>query len=345
MLAAAGWSATLRPVAAHEADPCDGLVQWPLYVAAQPAEQLASLLRANRNLALDFLFNKPDERLVIPSPLLAEHDLDPPANELVIGGLGFEVQLNEENEPDEERTLVELTELVRRFDAEPRAVLEDVPESLQGIAGFTTLLFLQKLLPLPEPEQAMPQPIADKVLMGRIRDYTFLVDPDASDYGEGHLAVDVCTDVLEFVPLGEDRREFFHWDISVGKRDFIINERQAPSPIANPSAYATPFAGMEQVLPAFSRDPADPRSVWRRGLDHKLHSSGKRVQINDIYHRKLSEPALARFDNDHPWYTSTDSSCLDLFTQGRPPATFGELTANDYCLGRCQHPPIVNSGD
>jgi hypothetical protein len=102
---------------------------------------------------------------------------------------------------------------------------------------------------------------------------------------------------------------------------------------------------MDQVLPAFSRDPADPRSVWRRGLTHKLHSMGTRIKIDNIYHRKLSEPNLERLPNGHGWYVSTGASCLDLFTQGRPPATFGELTAHDYCLGRCMHPPIVNSGD
>ena len=67
--------------------------------------------------------------------------------------------------------------------------------------------------------------------------------------------------------------------------------------------------------------------------------------VRNVYHRKLTEPNLVRIADTEWPYQVTPASCIDLFTQGPPPATFGELAANDYCLGRCAHPPIVNSGD
>jgi len=52
---------------------------------------------------------------------------------------------------------------------------------------------------------------------------------------------------------------------------------------------------------------------------------------------------LATPSNQH-LYMSTPESCVDLFTEGPPPATFGELVDTGYWLGRCEHPNIGNTG-
>lgn len=325
---------------AHVPDPCADLVTWPLYVSGEPAEAAAARMRANPGEAEEFIYSRP--------PLGLGFDGDVHGIDLLTGMLrllhedsrAFAAAVVEEPAdevtPDQQQQLQQQP-VVRRLagDAIPnelRGVV--VPEQLLGIAGFSTALFLQKVLPLGG------DPIADKIFMGKIRDYIF--DDETKS---GHLSVDSCTDVIGFVPLGEDRREYFHWDIEIVENGYVVNQRKVPTDTADPNTYGAPFQMVDVVLPAFSSDPADPRSIWRRGLDHKLHSAGPWMRITNIYYRKLSEPTLGRFPDEHPWYGEITGSCIDLFTAGYPPGTFGELTANDYCLGRCEFPPIVNSGD
>jgi hypothetical protein len=322
--------ATTDVAQAHPGDPCDGLVQWPLYVTGLPAEPLAEFLRADPDRARAFV--RGGERAVtvpldaegLPTEPLPQAQQQVPVTERVIDGLG--IQLDE----------TELVALLQRLHEEPLGVYGDVPVQLQGIAGLTTVLFLQKVYP-PDAEE----PIANKVISGRIRDYIFV---EAT--GRGHLAVDTCIDVLDFVPVGEDRREFLHWDIDIAPGGFSAGVRKEPDDPDSLADYAAPFPGISLALPAFTVDPTDPRSVSRRGLDHKLHARGETaIDVTDIHYRRLADPELERFDDSHPWYESTPASCVDLFTEGPPPGTFGELVSADYCLGRCEQPMIVNSGD
>ena len=308
---------------AHPADPCDGLVTWPLHVAGLPAEPLAAYLRANPEQARAFVRER-ERAVTIPEGSLDLQAQQLPPSETTIDGLGIDL--------DEEA----LVALLQRLHQEPLGVYDEVPEPLRGLAGFSTVVFLQKVYPLEAEE-----PIADKVISGKIRDYIFV---EAT--GRGHLAVDTCTDVLEFVPLGQDRREFIHWDIEIPEGSFSVVERIPPNGVDDPATYGNPFPmDITTALPAFTVDPADPRSVWRRGLDHKLSAVGRSIEIAHIHYRRLADPELVRYDDTHPWYDSSDASCVDLFTQGRPPGTFGELASGGYCLGRCAHPMIVNSGE
>ena len=241
-----------------------------------------------------------------------------------------------QNQPPEglgiDMDIGELTELVQRIDAEPRTII-DVPEEMLGIAGFSTTLLLKRLL-FPNDE-----PVADQIVYGKIRDYTYV-----SETKSGHISVDMCIDRREFVPLGEDRREFYHWDIEIPDDQFMVAEREPPSVPSDPATYGNPFPTINFPLPAEAVDPANPASIWRRGLDHKLHAEGREIIVRHVYHRQLSDPNLTRLPDNHHFYTSTDASCIDLFTEGPPPATFGELVDNAYCLGRCEHPGVVNTG-
>jgi hypothetical protein len=233
-------------------------------------------------------------------------------------------------------SIPDLVGILRQLKESP-VEYKGLPPALQGIGGFSTVLFLQKLLPL----DVNAEPIADAVFYGKIRDFTYL---EAT--GEGHLAVDICIDFKEFVPLGEDHRVFYHWDIAVAAGGFSVEQRTPPTPSTDPAQYGNPFPNLNITMPAMAIDPSDPRSIWRRGLDHKLHARGMTIEIRNIYRRKLSEPNLVRVsESETDLYQSTMETCIDLFTEGPPPATFGELSGNGYCLGRCAHPPIVNSGD
>lgn len=212
----------------------------------------------------------------------------------------------------------QLTDLLRRLDAAPESVL-DVPEALQGISGFSTTLLLKKMFLGVHP-----------TLYGKIRDYVF-VDKTKS----GHLSVDMCI----------DQREFYHWDIEVLDGEFHVERRTEPADPSDFDTYpADPFPGVDLDLPKAAVDPALESSIWARGLTHKLHASGTRIEVRHVYYRDLGAPDLVRLDPGHHLYESTEASCVDLFTTGRPPATFGELVQKDYCLGRCEHPAVLNTG-
>ncbi len=106
------------------------------------------------------------------------------------------------------------------------------------------------------------------------------------------------------------------------------------------------------AFPPHAIDPEDPRSVWCRGLDHKLLAKGADVQIKNVFRKvECCNPGcdhpecgkLVRLSDTEKFYLSTEESCIDLMFKGYPPAS--ELPPQvEYCLGRCENPPIINSG-
>jgi hypothetical protein len=317
-------------------DVCADLVEWPLYIAAQPADLVVSALRRDPELARSFISGEPDKPFTIEveRPATEQADGQRVVSEVELFGLGIDASA------EELTALLRRLQAIRRTGDYPRESVA-VPEPLQGLAGLSTTLVLQRLLPLDD------DPLEKRILMGRIRDYTF--DEVAR---RGHLAVDTCTDIADADPADGDQREYYHWDIDIAAGGFIVEKRVEPTVLAdNQLSYpADPFPGISLAFPDFSLDPDDPRSIWHRGLDHKLHARAKAVTITDIYYRKLAgtadEVRLRRLEND-PLYETSDATCVDLLTKGPPPGTFAELVepTTDYCLGRCAMPPIVNSGD
>lgn len=210
----------------------------------------------------------------------------------------------------------DLVALLERIDEDP--TLTDIPDplrpSLEGVSGLSTMLLLTDLL-LGKPQK----------MTGKIRDYVYL---DGSK--SGHLAVEVCI----------NNARFYHWDVVVGEGEFTAHPRSEDE-----QDYPdNPFPDVDLALPAMAVDPDNPLSIWARNLTHKLHARGPGIRVENVYYRDLADPDLVRLDDSHPFYTSTEESCVDLFTPGYPPATVGELIGNDYCLGRCGHPAIINTG-
>jgi hypothetical protein len=289
-----------RPAQAHDPDPCDGLRELGLFVYGEPVDEYIARIGGIREGAR--------------------------AVDTLIGQL--EITAGRER----------LTQILIQLDDDPQAEIDNLPEALEGIAGFITTSLLKKLLP--RTPESPDVPIADEVVYGRIRDHTFVRTTMS-----GHLSVDICTDRKEFVPIGgADLRKFFHWDIEIPIGVYSVSTRVGPSDPSDPGEYNNPFPSVNLALPAQAVDPSDPRSIWRRGLDHKLHAEGERITVRSVYYRKLSEPDLVLISN-RKFYEPRVESCVDLFTVGYPPATFGELAGNDYCLGRCAFPAIYNSGD
>lgn len=182
----------------------------------------------------------------------------------------------------------------------------------------------------------------EKKVEGKIRDYIYDMSTSI-----GHLAVDVCTE------FECGRREFYHWDVE-GR--MILHKRDDDQP-------GDPFPQVDLVLPPHLLDPDSPVNLWERKLDLKLHARGCNVRVHRVFER-IDDGPLELLPADHPFYWSTPASCIDLLVASReedgetPPTTYHELRRflpavlpGDaeqrplYCLGRCGHPTIVNSGN
>lgn len=202
----------------------------------------------------------------------------------------------------------ELARLLVDLRDNPQEV-RDVSEALRGIGGFVLATFLRKYLnqlgEVVRPEDG--DSIHDTKLYGKIRDY-ILVDRTGTT-GTGHISVDTCT-----IEAKTGNWQFFHWDIVVNEPPYSIVSGTSPDP-------------------------------YRPQLNRKLSARGLAIRVRNIYFQESGGPDLVRLDDNHQKYTRTASSCIDLFTEGEPPGTFGELIGSAYCLGRCADPPIVNSGD
>jgi hypothetical protein len=197
------------------------------------------------------------------------------------------------------------------------ATQEEVPVALRGIGGFGTLLVARAYL-FNEAHR----------VRGKIRDYVYVEDDQS-----GHLAVDVQT---EFFASAKDRdsgkppqrKELLHWDIDV---DGVYEIHQRGTD------FTDPFPQVDLTLPGYAI-----AGIWARDLKYKLHAKGTGIIVRHVY-RKIDDDPIARLPSTDPRYGSTDASCIDLLFNPYPPEI--ELPPQiGYCLGRCEHPPILNTG-
>ncbi len=216
---------------------------------------------------------------------------------------------------------------LRKSDVTDRAIAPP----LKGIAGLSTSVLLRILAS--EGDERF-------VTTGKIRDYVFL-----DETKEGHLSVDITIESYRRGVVYE--REFLHWDLVVKPNGFEVHKREGDP--NDPEERKNPFPeipGSAGAFPEESLDPKHERSIWARGLDHKLFAKGEdAIKVVNVY-RQINEGAIVRLSDDHPFYHTTEASCIDLLTRGYPPKNATELFAadNDYCLGRCDHPAVINTG-
>lgn len=302
-----GGLASLVPMTAdaRSNDPCAGLKKWSLYVDASRSQ---AKREGEEETGAELAEDFARRLRELGDDAVNDFIMaEPPA------GLGINLDRGSAAENSEA-----LRTLIQEMADDPleTAFSEKVPEELQGFEGLSTRLLLKMLL-LGEVEY----------LYGKIRSYVYLDEQKA-----GLMNVDMCL----------DRKAFLHWDIMVTNGGYDVFERSKDIG----DFPHNPFPDLDMELPNKSTNPADSRSVWARDLDHKLHAQGKTgIEIRNIYYLESSTSELKRLDDDHRLYKVDNNSCIDLFTQGYPPATYGQLTDNDYCLGRCKHPAIINSGD
>lgn len=247
----------------------------------------------------------------------------------------------------------------------------ETPSTFRGIGGYQALVFFKAFLGrfVGEGDELCVKngvvvPVCPEYRIktsGKISDYLFIPGKQVSDVlwteNNGHLSVNVidqefCTNA-ELIACTPTRTKLYHWDIElknceVHKRD---DGRFLDSDIEKRKR---PFPGIiEPSLPPHSVDPDDGRSIWCRCLDHKIYAVGDQIAIHNIYCSQ-EDGSLVRLEDGHFLYGEIDEtdktdeakknmSCVDLMFRGFPPAI--KLPPQiEYCLGRCAHPPIVNTG-
>lgn len=229
----------------------------------------------------------------------------------------------------EEQGLDQLRALLDR--ASVGTIDDDLPIIFHGLEGLSTIAALR--------EYALGERVEMK---GRIVDYGFT--KVGNTQGSGHLSVQMQFDHYDTADVLY-QREYLHWDIDVIKDESIdgyeVMERQGDA-VSSPN---DPFPGTV-LFPPHATNPTDLRSVWFRGLDHKLYAKFNDIKVRNIYHKVTTagsapDNEYVRLDDNNILYQATPNSCIDLMFKGYPPAV--EIPDIGFCLGRCAHPMLYNS--
>lgn len=197
-----------------------------------------------------------------------------------------------------------------------------LPEALTGIPGFTVLQLLGAYL---EPE-------LERKVSGKIRHYYF-----NKTRRSGYLEVDTVVDTLQDGRIIETDEYF--WAIAVRPETFDVVLRcdiNPDDPNGCDDNGNAPFLDT-LALPDAALDETNKDGIWKRGLDHKLWAKGTGIVVVGV----IRNGVLLSPDH-HPLYVSNEDSCIDLMFAGYPPVS--ELPPQPgYCLGRCEHPEVVNT--
>lgn len=175
---------------------------------------------------------------------------------------------------------------------------------------------------------------------GKITHYKFT--PNAADPTKGSGELTVITAVTSrVIPNGAGnpppKTVGYKWEIEVLTDGFEVVGYDSSDP-------ADPFPGTM----TFSESMVN--RIESLGFQFKLWAKGEKIQVNNI-ERDMNfdwdSPVWAPLPNAGPFkrlYESDSDSCIDMMFVEYPPEDFDDLNGPPwYCLGRCEHPAIVNS--
>jgi hypothetical protein len=260
---------------------------------------------------------KEPPRKDVPTPAVAQkptkvYVAGTPINELEIAELRRRLSAFEAFDLRDEAGRNAARDVLERFDKGAR-LEANVREAFEGFGGPYVRLAL---------EVALSEPPRPKVeLAGLITHYRFNRYNDS-----GYLEVDTKATLL--VDGNPIRMDDYTWWIAVEPGAYSVHERREDQP-------DDPFPGTIPLPASAVQDV--PGSIWDRNLTHKLFAEGEGIVVLGVVKNGHLLPKA------HPFYTTTDTSCIDLLFDGPPPReTLPEQRA--YCLGRCEHPWVVNTG-
>lgn len=176
----------------------------------------------------------------------------------------------------------------------------------------------------------------------------FDLTPSSPSTGEGRIVVDVVVETFnnkEQILLCCAEKKIFRWVILI--KNYTIHKRTE----IESDLFMNPFPTLSDFdFPTSALDPDNPSSVWCRCLNRKLYAKGEDLHIEEILCGP-NESELEPLDKErnHCWYDVTETSCVDLMLKvndGNLPTSIEDLfqVDGDYCLGRCLHPPVFNTG-
>ena len=242
---------------------------------------------------------------------------------------------------------------------EGAAKTESDPKVLCGIGGFLNKLLLNAIVARFADNRDQPAAIGVQrpefrvKTSGKITDWLFVANQPAPTppepntnkvgSGHGHVAVNILNQEFDtnqaLIDCKPSRTEFLHWDIKI--LDCTVYQRK------NDAITNDPYPALTLQFPGHATDPDDGRSIWCRCLNHKLFAQGPhQIEVRHVY-RKIDNGPLELLPNDpanpNSPYCVTADDCFDIMFKGFPPAARLPVQ-REYCLGRCEEPPVVNTG-
>lgn len=194
---------------------------------------------------------------------------------------------------------------------EDTTTLADLRERLgdsDRLSGIDALPIVQFLTAYVNGEQ--------QKVRGKIRQYYF----NDEEKG-GYLEVDTIVETLQGGVVTET--DTYFWAIAVRPPTYQVIDHSGDRD--------DPFPG---TLPLMEPKLTE---IEMRKLDQKLWAKGPGIVIIAVERNGVLLPTTNYL------YTSTAASCIDMMFWGYPPRSELPIKQEAFCLGRCQHPMVVNT--
>ncbi len=171
---------------------------------------------------------------------------------------------------------------------------------------------------------------------GQIQDYQY-------NSGDGSGRLEVMTFITSrVVPAGAGlpppKIEAYKWKIRIDPGGFTV--------VPKGSDPNNPFPGTLEFSDAMKD------RVNSLGFQYKLWAKGTKIVVEEVSldrnYKPLKKPNFKVLRASDPKYTklyqSDAASCIDMMFVEQPPAQMADLKGPPfYCLGRCDHPKIINT--
>jgi len=142
--------------------------------------------------------------------------------------------------------------------------------------------------------------------------------------GSGYIENEVFYDFMIDGKLVDQM--IFYWTIGIRPGTYTVHR--------NSGNGKDPFPTADMEF-----DESMLKNIEDRQLMYKLYAKGTGIVVLGVYRDDVL------LDRRNRLYTSTAESCIDWMFKNYPPAHYGNLPPiHERCLGRCEHPALMNTG-
>lgn len=230
----------------------------------------------------------------------------------------------------QKRLVIELRKFVNSLEDEEITYEGALPEQalrrrLRGLGGFHSILALRTLTECVIEGKEQLLSVGQQRLLGKIFLYSYNRYSSGGFIGFGANHILTCKEGkrpiennyiihVAIIPYDQQGNQ-------IGFREFRKKNGKFPEEIA-------------QFLP---NDRDVQRRIKARGLNRKLYARGESIKVIAAFKDKKLLP------KHHPIYHQDEDSCIDILFKDSIP-TYELPDQEDYCMGRCGSPPLVNTG-